>query len=514
MDYRRLSRESLIHEITQLHQELDKYKLSERGETLGIDTILGDVETPVYFVGIDYNVIWANSYCLDHFTDISRRKCYNIFFGRSEVCPECDLPTHISDNKFTSIHLELNQKEFEIFQIPMKKMPSRQGILEFHYPLDVHAVKETDYKRAYKRVLLENELLRKSESNAYHYIQELAKAMRTPLRAFNGFFQIQSDQIAYLNVLKTSSELLYELLNKLMLYANRDSTIRFSQKEDFNLLKAIDEVTQQAKLYFVKDKPRRVKLKCAPTIPEVIKGNALQFKQLLSYVYEWTILLCGNEDIELTISEISQTHTRLYLKFVWHSILENEVYLQNELESIEEKSYESIEHYSAVLAQKLLVNILNDLGGHLDTQSGLDGELDITVILDFEKLIPKKEILPVLQRGAKKKVLIADFEKPGLSLEHFEKLDFYFAQTGDEAIQMYFEVHPDLTIINVSIDECDGFEVFDALERRRKVHRPIVAMSYKLIDSERLFMQDYGFDDYISKPLIAETFQQIMDKYL
>ena len=70
-----------------------------------------------------------------------------------------------------------------------------------------------------------------------------------------------------------------------------------------------------------------------------------------------------------------------------------------------------------------------------------------------------------------------------------------------------------MTIINVLIEDCDGFKVYDEIERRRKKISPIIAISNKLIDNEREFMRDYGFDEYYPKPLDDEKLKGIIENY-
>jgi DNA-binding response OmpR family regulator len=69
-------------------------------------------------------------------------------------------------------------------------------------------------------------------------------------------------------------------------------------------------------------------------------------------------------------------------------------------------------------------------------------------------------------------------------------------------------------IDNVLVEDCDGIKVFDEIESRRKDKTPIIAISNKLVDNEREFLRDYGFDEYFSKPLNDEKMQSIINNYI
>lgn len=515
MDYSRLSRESLIHEIEQLNQSFEKAKMVEKGYQLGVHNLLDEIETPVYWVKSDYSVYWANRFCLETHHNIANQKCYQIFFGFTDVCEGCKLQQVIEDNKI-SIHRIQKEDSFkEVYQMPVVR-GDYIGVLEFQY--DAREAFETlrAQQKLLERYKLENAELYHKNQNMSQFIERFSKSLRTPLRALNGYFLLsdkEKDEI-YLKTLKDTAEQLYETLNKMIMASKYDERNIVLRKEEFKLLNVISEATDQARLY----RPAGpIHLLCAPTIPEVIKGDAMNFKLLLSYLYEIVMHFSENNPIHVSITEISQTRSKINLKFTYSAEQGESVDAGKMLDYFElerKMDYDSIEAYSISLGIHLARQIVEAFGGTIEIASSLDQEIYANVVLGFDKLSPLESQTETPVNNVVNRVLIVDFEKPDIALEVFEEYELYFAQTGDEAIRLYFEKEPDLMLINVSVEQCDGFEVFDEIERRRKTHRPIVSMSKKLIDNERVFMQDYGFDDYIPKPLTSENFKQIVGKYL
>ena len=176
--------------------------------------------------------------------------------------------------------------------------------------------------------------------------------------------------------------------------------------------------------------------------------------------------------------------------------------------------YQTIEEYSLALGLSLAKRIVKEQNGIIELSSGLDHIFYVNVLMDFDKVVPINIEPKMTIKQSKPRVLFADFEKPQIALDVLKKYDVYFAQTGDEAVVQYLQIDPDLTIINVMIEHGDGFSVYDEIERRRKRKTPIVAISNKLVDNERAFMMDYGFDAYYAKPIKNETIEQILETYL
>ncbi|MDR0965469.1 MAG: response regulator transcription factor [Myxococcales bacterium] len=98
----------------------------------------------------------------------------------------------------------------------------------------------------------------------------------------------------------------------------------------------------------------------------------------------------------------------------------------------------------------------------------------------------------------------------GLSInlrhEGFEVLQ---AQDGDRALQRAIDDAPDLMILDVMLPGMNGFEVLKEL-RRRGSGVPIVMLSAKGMEQDKIMGLDLGADDYISKPFgISELIARI-----
>lgn len=101
-----------------------------------------------------------------------------------------------------------------------------------------------------------------------------------------------------------------------------------------------------------------------------------------------------------------------------------------------------------------------------------------------------------------KKVLVVDDEKlivKGIrfSLEQ-EGMEVDCAYDGEEAYNMAKEKEYDMILLDVMLPKMDGFEVCQAI--REFSDMPIIMLTAKGEDMDKILGLEYGADDYITKP--------------
>ncbi|AET66139.1 response regulator with CheY-like receiver domain and winged-helix DNA-binding domain [Desulfosporosinus orientis DSM 765] len=101
-----------------------------------------------------------------------------------------------------------------------------------------------------------------------------------------------------------------------------------------------------------------------------------------------------------------------------------------------------------------------------------------------------------------KYILIADDNDDILEILHRyvakEGFSPILARSGEEALQKFFAFSPILLLLDVMMPKKDGFEV--CKEIRRKSNVPIILVTAKGDDGDRIMGLDIGADDYIVKP--------------
>ena len=101
-----------------------------------------------------------------------------------------------------------------------------------------------------------------------------------------------------------------------------------------------------------------------------------------------------------------------------------------------------------------------------------------------------------------KKILVVDDEKPISDIIKFnltkEGFDVDTAYDGEEAVQKVDEYDPDLMILDLMLPKKDGLEV--AREVRQTHDMPIIMVTAKDTEIDKVLGLEMGADDYVTKP--------------
>ncbi|MDO4912751.1 MAG: response regulator YycF [Lactobacillus sp.] len=101
-----------------------------------------------------------------------------------------------------------------------------------------------------------------------------------------------------------------------------------------------------------------------------------------------------------------------------------------------------------------------------------------------------------------KKILVVDDEKPISDIIKFnltkEGFEVETAYDGEEAIQKAEEYDPDLMILDLMLPKKDGLEV--AREVRKTHDMPIIMVTAKDTEIDKVLGLEMGADDYVTKP--------------
>lgn len=105
----------------------------------------------------------------------------------------------------------------------------------------------------------------------------------------------------------------------------------------------------------------------------------------------------------------------------------------------------------------------------------------------------------------KEKILVVEDEKDivkmlryNLEKEGFKVID---ARDGEDALDLAVRQHPDLILLDLMLPGMDGLEVCKVLKKESKTSSiPIIMLTAKSQESDKVVGLELGADDYITKP--------------
>jgi DNA-binding response OmpR family regulator len=113
------------------------------------------------------------------------------------------------------------------------------------------------------------------------------------------------------------------------------------------------------------------------------------------------------------------------------------------------------------------------------------------------RMVPRTRVMP--------KILVVDDEPDAIELIKFNLkgagYDVLTAVDGDEALKKARALLPDLIVLDLMLPEVDGLEVCKILRRDQRISAtPILMLTAKAAEIDRVLGLELGADDYVTKP--------------
>lgn len=106
-----------------------------------------------------------------------------------------------------------------------------------------------------------------------------------------------------------------------------------------------------------------------------------------------------------------------------------------------------------------------------------------------------------------KKILVAEDDVYISSLiSDYLKASGYrpvIAPSGDAALRLFFTENPDMALLDIMLPGTDGFELCRLIRAESRI--PIIMISSKKEDSDKILSLALGADDYVEKPFSARV---------
>ncbi len=101
-----------------------------------------------------------------------------------------------------------------------------------------------------------------------------------------------------------------------------------------------------------------------------------------------------------------------------------------------------------------------------------------------------------------KKILVVDDEKPIVEILQYnlekEGYQVITAYDGEEALEKARQEKPDLVLLDIMLPKKDGFSVCRELRSEQNI--PIIMLTAKELETDKVLGLELGADDYVTKP--------------
>lgn len=93
---------------------------------------------------------------------------------------------------------------------------------------------------------------------------------------------------------------------------------------------------------------------------------------------------------------------------------------------------------------------------------------------------------------------IQNFLKVTLKTQNY---NYIIAETGLSGLSLFYANRPDLVLLDLGLPDIEGIEVLKQIRQNSSI--PIIVVSARSSETEKVMALDYGIDDYVTKPFNA-----------
>ncbi|MCF8428692.1 MAG: response regulator [Bacteroidia bacterium] len=378
------------------------------------------------------------------------------------------------------------------------------------------------------------------------FLAKMSHEIRTPLNSVVGFSdllistELSPIQMQYMENVNNSAKSLLVIVNDILDFSKIESGKIELEAEVINLYDLGNQITEVIK-YQVLEKNVAVVFSFQDGLPRYILGDLTRLRQILINLMGNAVKFTHKGKIELYIEAIINSENR-YRKFRF-SIIDTGIGI--DLKS-QQRIFNAFEQEDSTITRKLGgtglgLTISNRLLGLMNSKLQLfssfgkgstfyfDIDLELLNSSAEEILVPfKNEVIPLIKTietgneiTASPTILIVDDNSVNIFLivsmlkNILPNAKILEARNGFAAIKSFSEEQPDLILMDVQMPEMNGYDATSeirSLETNGRV--PIIGLTAGVLFGEKEKCLAAGMDEYITKPILKETIEKVIDKWL
>lgn len=374
------------------------------------------------------------------------------------------------------------------------------------------------------------------------FLANMSHEIKTPLNGIIGFTnllkntKLEEIQKSYMNTINQSANTLMEIINDILDFSKIESGKLVLDIKKYNISQLANQVIELIK-YDSNTRQLQIEIYIDPQVPTFAWFDIVRIKQvlvnLLSNAIKFTIEGSVKLSIEL-LERLDDNHSSIRF-----SVTDTGIGIKKEFQYIIFDAFSQGDNSTTrrfggtglglTISNKLLAVMNSKLKLISEENKGSQFYFDILLKTSNESSDEatsqpnSSEIKEVQNNFGQEnyKILVVEDNKINMLLaktlvkQIIPNCSIYLANNGKEAVEKFEIIQPDLILMDVQMPEMNGYEATIKIRKTKKgKHIPIIAITAGTVIGEKEKCIESGMNDYTSKPIIKETLEKIITKWL
>ncbi len=394
----------------------------------------------------------------------------------------------------------------------------------------------TDHKKYEARLMEDAESANAANVAKSHFLANMSHEIRTPLNGINGFLQVlmqmpaDEEQREIFDIMYSSSRSLLKIINDILDFSKIESGKMELMPSDFNPRYLIEDLVKQFD-HQIKDRAVQISFDIYPGIPDVLKGDQLRLKQILTNLIQNAVKFTSRGKIEIKAELYTHSETELRILFTvsddgigidpvkQRDIFDNYTQVNGHITS---------KYGGTGLGLAIVKRLVELMQGFIWVESEPGKGSCFFFIIPFGTFNEMSASIPesrhpeiLVGKKIEGRILVVE-DKPINQLVTQRQLESWgltvnVAGNGLEAFQMH-QQHPyDLILMDIQMPVMDGITATQKIrdmEVAQGRHTPIVAYTAAALVGDRERFLVAGMDEYLAKPIEMNDLYHIINGFL